>query len=128
MPIRSHVDPVHGRIVTRAEGLVTLAAHIAAEERAGTIGPPELLDTRADSTDLTAPQVRELVPRVHELARHGRIGPTAVVATNAVVYGMARMSAILGEEIGIAVEVVRDLPSAEAWLDRFDRPGGPGRP
>src|SRR5713226_5735817 len=45
------------------------------------------------------------------------IGKTAIVATEPVVFGLARMYAILCEQMGPPVEVFRTVAEAEQWLD-----------
>jgi hypothetical protein len=46
------------------------------------------------------------------------LGPTAIVTTDDVLYGMARMYSILAEGVGAASEVFRDVESATRWLNR----------
>jgi len=106
---------------THAEGLITssdISVHLDAEARDHGVDLPELVDARAASTDITPSQVRQLVNQVFELAREHPFGPTAIVATNDVAFGMARMFSMLVERFGVTIEVFRDRPAAEAWLDQ----------
>jgi hypothetical protein len=121
MPITYVIDRFRQRMRTQAEGLVTfadIAAHLEREARDRGLDLPEVIDARAATTNITPQEVRRLVHRVERMTRTQPFGPTAIVATNDFVFGMARMFSILMEPSGIAVNVFRDLPSAEAWLDQ----------
>jgi hypothetical protein len=120
MPIRYVIDSIRKRVLTHADGLVTfqdLSQHLDAEERDRGLGLPELFDARGATTNLTTGQVRTLVQRAADTLGRTALGPTAIVATNDVVFGMARMYAILTEQAGARVEVFRDVESANRWLD-----------
>ena len=109
-------------MTTRADGVVTFEdvnRHLDEEEREGGLGLPELFDARGTETDLTSEQVRRLVQRAARTARTIPLGPTAIVATDDNLYGMARMYSLLAEGVGVSVEVFRDLDSAERWLNRI---------
>jgi hypothetical protein len=119
MPIQSVIDRIHQRILTHAEGLVTfedLGQHLDAEERDRGLELPELFDARGATTNVTTQQVRTLVYRAAATLRRIPLGPTAIVATDDLVFGMARMYAILTEDTGARVEVFRDVESANRWL------------
>lgn len=125
MPIAVTVDHVQHRVLARCEGLVTYAdvdRHIQFEEQERGLSYRELFDTRGASTNLTPEQIRRLVRRVHTLHRaHPDFGPTAIVADSDVMYGMARMFALLNEvpdrgPSGPPIEVFRDVYEAERWL------------
>jgi hypothetical protein len=124
MPIRYSIDPANQRMITRADGLVTfhdVNAHLDVEQRNRDLGRSELIDARAATSDITGQQVRRLVQRAEEMFRFVDLGPTAIVTTDDVVYGMARMYSILVERVGAAVEVFRDVQSATHWLDRMSK-------
>ena len=119
MPIQYVIDRTHQRILTRAEGLVTfedLSQHLDAEERDRGLELPELFDARGATTNVTTQQVRRLVYRAAATLRSISLGPTAIVATDDLVFGTARMYAILTEDAGARVEVFRDVESANRWL------------
>jgi hypothetical protein len=123
MPIRYAMDDVHRRLLTRADGLLTfhdIHAHLDLEERNRDLGVPELFDARAATTDLTAEQVRRLVRRAADMLRVVDLGATAIVTTNDVLYGMARMYSVLAESEGAAADVFYDMESATRWLEQFD--------
>ena len=122
MPIQYVIDGIHQRVLTHADGLVTfqdLSEHLDAEERDRGLGLPELFDARGTTTNVTAEQVRMLVQRAADTLRRIPLGPTAIVATDDVVFGMARMYAILTEQAGARVEVFRDVESANRWLQEL---------
>jgi hypothetical protein len=124
MPIQYVIDTTRQRLLTRADGLVTfedLSEHLDAEERDRALGLPELFDARGATTNLTATEVRALVQRAAAALRCNPLGPTAIVATDDVVFGMARMYAILTEQAGARVEVFRDVGSADRWLQEVSR-------
>jgi hypothetical protein len=120
MPITHVIDRFRQRMFTQAEGLVTFAdicEHLDAESRDHGIDLPELFDARPARTNVTAEEIRQLVRRVHDMVQKQPFGPTAIVTTDDVAFGMARMFSILVESAGVAVEVFRDLERALAWLD-----------
>ena len=119
MPISHVIDRFRQRMFTQASGLVTLEdlnAHLDAEERERGLDLPELFDATGVSTNVTPAQIRQLVNRAHATLRKGPLGPTAIVVTDDVAFGMAQMYAILTRPLGIVVEVFRDVESAERWL------------
>jgi hypothetical protein len=68
-------------------------------------------------------QVRQLVLRAADLLRVVKLGPTAIVTTDDVVYGMARMYSVLAEGLGVRTDVFRDLESAARWLNQVTANG-----
>jgi hypothetical protein len=122
MPIRYTTDPVNRRLVTRADGVVTfheINAHLDVEQRNRDLALPELIDARGATTNLTAEQVRQLVRRAADMLRLVELGATAIVTTDDVLYGMARMYSVLAEGVGATAEVFRDVESATRWLNRI---------
>src|SRR5262245_64646716 len=108
MPISYSVDPRSGHLLTRADGVVTfyeIDAHLDVEQRNRDLHRPELIDARGATTNVTPLQVRQLIQRAANMLRLADVGPTAIVTTNDVVYGMARMYSILAENLGVNAEV-----------------------
>jgi hypothetical protein len=123
MPIHYAMDPLHRRLLTRADGVVTfrdINAHLDVEQQNRDLEVPELVDARGATTDLTVEQVRHLVRRAAEMVSLFDLGPTAIVTTNDVVYGMARMYSVLAEGQGAVADVFYDIESATQWLDQFE--------
>lgn len=121
MSIHYFRDQARDWLVTTADGLVTLDdinAHLNLEERNRDLSRPELIDARNATTNITADQVRRLAQRAAEMLSRVRLGPTALVTTNDVVFGMTRMYLVFAERAGAVVEVFRDIDAANAWLAR----------
>jgi hypothetical protein len=125
MPIHFYYDRDLGILFTRAEGLLTfdeILRHLNKERSAKGIGHPEVFDATQASTDATADQVRLVVQRMIDMRRQGAFGPTAVITTNDVVFGMARMLAILSElGGGPKVQVFRTFNEGLDWVVRMKR-------
>ncbi len=108
--------------MTHADGIVTfhdINAHLDLEQRNRDLHRSELIDARGATTDITPDEVRRLVRRAADMLRSVDLGPTAIVTTDDVMYGMARMYSILAEGVGAAAEVFRDMESATRWLERM---------
>jgi hypothetical protein len=126
MPITYTLDRERQRMVTRAEGLLTRAElehHLDVEALDRAEAFAELFDATGATTDITAQDVRGLVDRARQWKAAGiSVGPTAIVATTDVVYGMARMYAMMAEFLNAPVEVFRETGPALEWLDRVAPP------
>ena len=122
VPIRYSFDQERRRLVTHADGVLTfheINAHLDVEQRKRDLELPELFDASGATTDLTADQVRRLVDRATGMLRVVELGATAIVTTNAALYGIARMYSQLAGRAGIAADVFRDVDAASRWLDGF---------
>jgi len=120
MPITYVIDRYQQRMITHATGLVTfhdVNHHLDREQRDRGLDLAELVDARGATTDLMSDQVRRLVQRLAQLIRATPLGPTAIVADEDTLFGMARMFSIFAEHDGISVEVFRDIDSARRWLE-----------
>jgi len=120
MPITYVIDRLQQRMLTHASGLITVGdvnGHLDQEERERGLDLPELVDARDARTDLTSEQVRGLVQGAVRLMRTVPLGPTAIVASDDALFGMARMYSSLAEPDGITVAVFRDIDSAAQWLE-----------
>jgi hypothetical protein len=125
MPITFVVDYERRRVSTRAEGIISfaeIAEHADAESLSRDPAYDELFDATDALVELTAADVRELVLLTNEAILKHPVGATAIVATQPVVFGLARMYATLCESVGVRVGVFRTVGEAEKWLDS---PGGP---
>jgi len=108
--------------MTHADGFVTfheINDHLDLEERNRDLDLPELFDARGATTDLTTNQVRHLVRRAANMLHVVDLGATAIVTTNDMLYGMARMYSVLAEGVGASAEVFTDVESATTWLDQL---------
>ena len=52
------------------------------------------------------------------MLRTVQLGPTAIVTTNDVLFGMSRMYRIRAESLGSDAAAFRDMDAASRWLDR----------
>ena len=125
MPIHFHYDPAVGILFTHAEGLVTfdeILRHLNEERKAKGVAHPEVFDAAEARTDATEEQVRVVAQRMIDMRRQGAFGPTAVITTNDVVFGMARMLAILSAlGGGPKVQAFRTFDEGLDWLVRMKR-------
>lgn len=108
-----------------AEGPVDyeeIRAHVLEERATGALGYRELIDARRATVAVSADDVRRVVDLVRAEARAARLGPTAVVVSSEVAYGMLRMLEMLVEDVA-AIRPFRDYREAVGWLA-----GGPADP
>jgi hypothetical protein len=112
------VDVERNEVTTIAEGTVTLQevlAHLQREESDSALPYRELIDARNALVRLSSSELQQIVERLRSLARSRRLGPTAVVVSTDVAYGILRMLQILVEDVCV-VQPFRDLTAATLWL------------
>jgi len=112
------VDFACGLMTTIAEGTVSSAQvreHLLREHRDSALPYRELIDARCATIDLSAMEIREIVNLLRLLSIEHRLGPTAVVVSTSVAYGVVRMLETLVEDICV-IRPFRDLGQAENWL------------
>jgi hypothetical protein len=105
MPIEFRYDAELGILFTKAEGLISLEEireNLRREAAEDALGYKELVDATNARTNLTSVEVRALFEEIKVRAKTAPWGPTAVVATDNVVFGMARMLGILADVYGTA--------------------------
>jgi hypothetical protein len=124
MPILFRYDSVLQILFTTVEGLISLAdieSHLDREAEARALAYRELIDASTASTDLTSAELTLLVSRMQTLMKSAPFGPTALVTTNARVFGMASMLAILlALNGGPSIGVFRTFSEGLDWLVRAD--------
>jgi hypothetical protein len=101
-----------------AEGpidLEAIRAHLVDERADGALGYRELIDARRATPALSAADVRRVVDLLRVEARALPLGPTAVVVTDDVAYGMLRMLGILVDDVA-SIRPFRDYREAVQWL------------
>jgi hypothetical protein len=122
MPIRFTLDRQLKILFTTAESLVSfedIQQHLDQERAERALGYREIVDASAASTNLTAAQIRQIVVRLQTEARAHDLGPTAIVTTNDVLFGMAMMLAVLCElQGGPKVAVFHTFDEGLDWLVR----------
>lgn len=106
-------------VTTIAEGTITLdevRAHLHREKSDSALPYRELIDARNAVARLSCSELQQLVELLRSLARSRRLGPTAVVVSTDVAYGIVKMLQILVEDVCV-VQPFRDLAAATLWLD-----------
>jgi hypothetical protein len=112
-------------LFTTAEGLVSfeeIQKHLDKEASDHLLGYREIIDASNASTNVTLEEVRHLVARLQTIAHRGDFGPTALVTTNDVVFGMGMMASVLSElRGGPAIGVFRSFDKGLDWLVQASR-------
>ena len=120
MPIRFRYDYQLEVLFTTAEGRLSfteIQSHLDEESAAKALGYRELVDATTASTDLTSEQTKGLARRLETMIRSGPFGPTAIVTTNDVTFGLARMLSIFCELFsGPQLGVFRSFDEGLQWL------------
>ena len=113
------VDIERGEVTTIAEGTVTLdevRAHLHREKSDSALPYRELIDARNAVVRLSCSELQQIVELLRSLARNRRLGPTAVVVSTDVAYGVLKTLQILVEDVCV-VQPFRDLAAATLWLN-----------
>lgn len=96
-------------------GVDQLVEHALARAAAGLLPAPQVVDARAAELAISPEDVRRIALLADELRRRGPVGRSAMVTTDDLAYGMARMFAAYDTgNAGFAV--FRSMEEAEAWL------------
>ena len=121
MPISHSFDEITGTVLIEVEGsftlddILTTVGAVLADPRVPP-GFPLLSDHRRIGEPATSEQLEGMV-------RHARLTPEklsgsrwAFVVSKPASHGMMRMLSVLVEELGVTVDVFRDIDPAMAWL------------
>jgi len=128
MSLIYEIDRNKNELHVIAEGTIRLSdiqVHLQQEREDLVLPWKELIDGRSAALDLSAGEVRWVVQWLRDLSRSGRLGPTAVVVSNDVSYGIMRMLQVLVEDV-CPIYPFRDLAEAERWLQAQARAPGLG--
>ena len=121
MPVAYLPDETRQRVIITLTGEVPvdqLIAMLSVQIRDGTWTWSALYDGTKRMGAFASAEIHRLAEAANELAnRHGPRGPVAIVRPTDAGYGTARMFSMLSLRHAVAVEVFRDLASAESWLD-----------
>lgn len=118
MTIVASFDVATQTLQSRATGTVTFAEildHLRTE-RQKVPGVRVLFDMTGATTDLTSDQVKKLAHNISAMFEPGKLGPTAVVATDGALFGLARMYEAFTGEMRRPFQVFREVSPALAWL------------
>ena len=114
-----HCVDMKQRLVTAvAEGMVSAAdvrEHLSSEQRDSALTFRELIDARHAWVDLSPAEVREIVELLRSLSLRHYLGPTAVVVSGPVAFGVMRMLETLVEDVCV-VRPFHDFAQAESWI------------
>lgn len=125
-----NVDVARNRLWVTADGLITISdvrTHLVEEQQELLLPYRELIDARRAVIQFSAQEVREIVALLRSMSyKDGfnvsftprRLGPTAVVVSTDLAFGVMRMLEILVEDVCI-IKPFRDTTEAEQWLDTF---------
>lgn len=118
MTIVASFDVATQTLQSRATGTVSFAEildHLRSE-RQKIPGVRVLFDMTGATTDLTSDEVKQLAHNTSAMFEPGKLGPTAIVATDSAVFGLARMYEAFTGEMRRPFQVFREVPPALAWL------------
>jgi hypothetical protein len=96
--------------------LPQLILHLQARERAGLLANPQVVDARDATLELSTADVRKLAALAREVRRRTAVGPTALVASRDLSYGIGRMYAGFDASDSAGFAVFRSMEEAERWL------------
>jgi hypothetical protein len=123
MPISYRIDPERSLILSTASGVVT-DEHVLAHKKALNADPDydasmkELTDLRAvTELDVTTQGIAAMASYDHDNPNTEGRHRLALVASESLVFGMARMYQMTTVESDSRVGVFRTMEDARAWLD-----------
>jgi hypothetical protein len=121
MPVTYFVDEETGILHLKRSGEVTAAEDAASfqarlADPAVTVGIPVLVDATGIEPADSVKRVRCMAERVVRNASRLKCGPTAILVSSDVEYGMARMFMALTEPVHPQTNVFRDANEAIEWL------------
>jgi len=120
MPVKltiDHVGRTANAVANGAIGVEDIREHLDGERIRGGLPYREFIDATRARAVFGAADVRTIVDLLRSLGRQKALGPTAVVVSDDVTYGMLRMLEILLEDIA-AVRPFRasEVLEAKQWL------------
>jgi hypothetical protein len=122
MPITCSIDHDRRYMAVIASGPISwneVRSHLLVERLEGGLSYLELIDARAATPTWSSDQAREIVELLTTCGRKSALGPTAVVVSNDLAFGMLRMLEILIGDICV-VKPFRDYEAAKKWLEELE--------
>jgi len=119
MPITARVEHTSGRLYSRAMGVLSyedLRYHLTETRALTARGYPELFDASGAEAEMSIAQIQSLSTMSGEMFRRGELGPTAIVVTGRMLFGMTRMYEKLNTDSMSPVHIFLEVPPAETWL------------
>jgi hypothetical protein len=89
--------------------------HVMQERYFGGLAYPELFDARGAGISWTPREIREIVALLRRLGQESRLGPTAVLVSSDVAFGIMRMIEALLEDL-CEVKPFWNEGEAKEWL------------
>ncbi|HWB58166.1 MAG TPA: STAS/SEC14 domain-containing protein [Chthoniobacteraceae bacterium] len=114
------IDHEKGCMYTHVSGPITykdLVDHMTCEVRDQGQVYPELFDAREATAAFSSDEVRRFIEFLKNLASKSRLGPTAVVVSDDLTYGMFRMLGTLMDDV-CKIHPFRNMDEAKQWLHR----------
>jgi hypothetical protein len=132
MSMTFEVDHERKQLKVTASGPVSLddiTTHLREEEDAHALGYRELIDAGAATATLSSAEVRSVVATLRDLGRKGDFGPTAIIVSDDVTYGICRMLEFMLDDVcDVRPYRVSERAEAEQWLAAAPIRGGQGAP
>lgn len=123
MGLTHRIEHASKEMFVTADGPITFSDirnHLLKERYEHGLAYAELIDARTASPDFSSEDVREIVSLLKGFAKEHTLGPTAVIVSTDLGFGMMRMLEILVADI-CAIRPFRDVDAALEWL-RKTRP------
>lgn len=130
MPIKLSIDHAERTATASAIGTIhvnEIREHLDGERVRGGLPYREFIDATRARPELDAQDTRDLVELLRTMGRRGALGPTAVVVSDDLSYGMLRMlQALLGDVAEVRPFRAGQEAEAREWLARapIREPGG----
>jgi len=118
MGLTHRIDHDNKAMFATADGPITysdIRNHLFKERYENGLTYAELIDARTASPDFSSEDVRNIVSLLNVFAKEHTLGPTAVVVSTDLGFGVMRMLGLLVEDV-CAVRPFRDVDPALEWL------------
>jgi hypothetical protein len=118
MPIILNVDHERKEVHCVAVGPISFAdveSHLASEKHFEGLAYKEFVDARGAGISFTPAEIRKIVDLLRGMARQSKLGPSAILVSGDLAYGILRMIEALVEDV-CDIKPFRDEATARAWL------------
>jgi hypothetical protein len=120
MPIKLSIDHVARAATASAIGRIhieDIREHLDGERVRGGLPYREFIDATRAVVDLSAEDTRSIVDLLRRMASRGALGPTAVIVSDDLSYGMLRMlQTLLGDVAEVRPFRAGQESEARSWL------------
>jgi len=122
MPLKLSIDHVRRTATASAVGPIAvedIREHLDGERVRGGLPYREFIDATRAKANFSAEDTRAIVDQLRRLGRKGALGPTAVLVSDDLTYGMLRMlQALLGDVAEVRPFRAGEEAEAKEWLAR----------